>query len=85
MYVGTELPPPTRPSALLLLLGPKIDTDHAVWITTTAMMIAMMTILRMSSSMLWIEVRSAWRRLARAAAATVTILTNKALSVLKCV
>jgi len=45
--VGTKLPPPNRASALLALLGP--DTDHAVVIAAAAM-IAMVMILRISSS-----------------------------------
>jgi hypothetical protein len=54
VWVGTTLPPPNRASALLALLGPEIDTDQAVVIAAAAMMIAMVMVLRMSSST-WIE------------------------------
>jgi hypothetical protein len=47
--IGTVVTPPTRMSILLALPGPDVDTDHAVVIAAAAMMIAMVTLLRMYS------------------------------------
>jgi hypothetical protein len=38
--VGTEPPPPNRASASLAVLGPELDTDHAVVITAAVTMMA---------------------------------------------
>jgi hypothetical protein len=47
--IGTVVPPPTRMSILLALPGPDVDTDHAVVIVAAAMMITIVTLLRMYS------------------------------------
>jgi hypothetical protein len=51
MRVGMELlPPPNRASASLAVLGPELDTDHAVVITAAVTMMANAMLLPMSSS-----------------------------------